>query len=638
MFLRKQVDHFQYLESALNDPRAAFRFLTYSNNFELAEKVLMESLESVKPTVAKLLNAEFARTLNKRDEQRCRILVPKSRLLFGVCDAWGVLKEGQCAVKVTQDGDGQARSLHGMDILVTRNPCLHPGDLQKFKVVAKEELDHLVDCIVFPSCGRRPAADMLSGGDLDGDTCMFSLNIAAYIQTNDRTVFVCWDIDLVPSMLSLPAEYPGGKEQLTFKPISDQDRLEYFARSTNASLGRVKNLYLDWAKLKGPMSPECQQLNRLFSMCVDGNRIKIPSDLESPPPQTPDSPPFILDILHDAAKQFIDCRQKTCLDFDGYNFDAMELLLSRNDMAVSEYELLRLTHRWCQVNDSDLADFLCFFDLNVLTAAEKAWILSQLPHSFEISSLIMNSLCQSYLVQPQELQPFKLHYPGLHWKCIYNSSTDRLALFLETAARSLELFHRKFILVRVDERLTLGIYVPQKIERGQEGLVDERVRLFAFPHSQGPETSQRLSLPTKKDYRLYCDRNVFQLFQRVRGNTWIHLANSTSDDSSYRSAETEYARRKIRQTTLDAGINFDCRASVALDKFSRGLQKHIGRVNRRGILGAVGTHSRQTPAHIDQFSGNLCHQQQGCEVNAKSRSLASIRRYSEGDPALRKGS
>lgn len=109
--------------------------------------------------------------LNKRDEQRCRILIPNSRLLFGVCDAWGVLKEGECAVRVTMDGDGQPRALTGMEILVTRNPCLHPGDLQKFRVVAKEELGHLIDCIVFPTCGKRPSADLMSGGDLDGDTC-----------------------------------------------------------------------------------------------------------------------------------------------------------------------------------------------------------------------------------------------------------------------------------------------------------------------------------------------------------------------------------------------------------------------------------------------------------------------------------
>lgn len=133
----------------------------------------MDSIESAQPTITRLVNTEHERMLNKRDEQRCRILIPKSRLLFGICDPWGVLKEGECAVKVTMDGNGQPRALKGMEILVTRNPCLHPGDLQKFKVVAKDELAHLVDCIVFSTHGKRPAADLMSGGDLDGDTCKF---------------------------------------------------------------------------------------------------------------------------------------------------------------------------------------------------------------------------------------------------------------------------------------------------------------------------------------------------------------------------------------------------------------------------------------------------------------------------------
>lgn len=32
-------------------------------------------------------------------------------------------------------------------------------------------LSHLTDCIVFPTRGRRPSADLMSGGDLDGDKC-----------------------------------------------------------------------------------------------------------------------------------------------------------------------------------------------------------------------------------------------------------------------------------------------------------------------------------------------------------------------------------------------------------------------------------------------------------------------------------
>ncbi|EHL01954.1 putative RNA-dependent RNA polymerase 2 [Glarea lozoyensis 74030] len=183
------------LDPGMEKQTSAFRFLTYTNKPELAEKVLIDGFETVQPTLTKLVNSEYDRMINKRDEQRCRILIPKSRLLFGICDAWGVLKEGECAVKVTMDGDGQPYTLKGMDVLVTRNPCLHPGDLQKFKAVERDELAHLVDCIVFPTRGARPAADLMSGGDLDGDT-----------------FFVCWDSDLIPEKVSEAAQYPGGKE------------------------------------------------------------------------------------------------------------------------------------------------------------------------------------------------------------------------------------------------------------------------------------------------------------------------------------------------------------------------------------------------------------------------------------------
>ncbi|GFP53388.1 probable RNA-dependent RNA polymerase 1 [Trichoderma asperellum] len=290
ILLRKQQEHFNFLAEAYQDPRAAFRVLCHLDRPDLAERVIIDSLDAVRPSINRLINAEYDKMLNKRDEQKCRILIPKSRLLFGVCDAWGVLRPGQCAVKVTMDGDGQPYALRGTKVLVTRNPCLHPGDLQKLDVVERPELAHLVDCIVFPTTGRRPAADMMSGGDLDGDT-----------------FFVTWDPDIIPSTISQAAHYPGVREPLRFTPITDDDRLLYFAKYTNASLGRVKNLYLRWARATNAMSPECQELNRLFSQCVDGNRIKD-SQLDkfaNPPEPDAEAPPFVLDELHDSAKDII---------------------------------------------------------------------------------------------------------------------------------------------------------------------------------------------------------------------------------------------------------------------------------------------------------------------------------------------
>ncbi|KAL7784895.1 RNA dependent RNA polymerase domain-containing protein [Trichoderma ceciliae] len=573
--LRKQQEHFNFLAEAYQDPRAAFRILCHLNMPDLAERVIIESLDAVRPTINKLINAEYDKMLNKRGEQKCRILIPKSRLLFGVCDAWGVLKQGQCAVKVTMDGDGQPYALKGMKVLVTRNPCLHPGDIQKLDVVEKPELAHLVDCIVFPTTGRRPTADMMSGGDLDGDQ-----------------FFVTWDPDIIPSTISQAAHYPGVREPLRFTPITDDDRLLYFAKYTNASLGRVKNLYLKWARATSAMASECQELNRLFSQCVDGNRIKDNqlAKFERPPEPDAEAPPFVLDELHEVAKDII-TKQKHLAgghmdSMEGYTLDGIELLLCRDDVAVSEAELIRMAVRWCRRTHTSFYHLMHMFDLNSLNSEDKAWVLAQVSAFSDAPGLVLNALCSSSLLTEAELKHFHLGYPGMHWKRIYTSEQQRPATFMEATCRSLELFHKKMIIFRPDERLTVAMYVPQKITPADDFVVGNKVRLFAFPHSQGRETQSRLSLPTKKEYRLFCDENTLQLFEGKRSNTWIYIGRGGSNDGSYRNAPRVQDRRKARQESLDSGSNFDYRASIALDKFSRNLQSHIGRLHRQGISDA----------------------------------------------------
>ncbi|PON22462.1 hypothetical protein TGAM01_v208743 [Trichoderma gamsii] len=575
ILLRKQQEHFNFLAEAYQDPRAAFRILCHLDRPDLAERVIIESLDAVRPSINRLVNAEYDKMLNKRDEQKCRILIPKSRLLFGVCDAWGVLKPGQCAVKVTMDGDGLPYALKGTKVLVTRNPCLHPGDLQKLDVVERPELAHLVDCIVFPTTGRRPAADMMSGGDLDGDT-----------------FFVTWDPDIIPSTISQAAHYPGVREPLKFTPITDDDRLLYFAKYTNASLGRVKNLYLRWARANNAMSPECQELNRLFSQCVDGNRINS-SQLDkfaNPPEPKAEAPPFVLDELHDAAKDIIakqklEARSRTD-SLEGYTLDAIQLLLCRDDIAISEAELIRMAVRWCRRTNTPFYHLLNMFDLNSLKSEDKAWVLAQMPTYVDAPSLVLNALCSSSLLTEAELKHFHLDYPGMHWKRVYTTEQDRPAMFMEATCRNLELFHKKMIIFRPNERLTVAMYVPQKITPADDFVVGSKVRLFAFPHSQGRETQSRLSLPTKKEYRLFCDHSTLQLFEGQRRDTWIYIGRGGSNDSSYRNAPTEKDRRKARQDSLDNGTNFDFRASIALNKFSKNLQSHVGRINRQGISNA----------------------------------------------------
>jgi RNA-dependent RNA polymerase len=115
--------------------------------------------------------------------------------------------------------------------MITRNPCLHPGDVRVMTGVDRPQLRHLTNVVVFSSKGVRPACNMMAGGDLDGDV-----------------YFVCWDEELMekhlmPSMVLPPAKYE--KPKIIHEKPDGDTLADYFVFYLERDvLGKISNLHL----------------------------------------------------------------------------------------------------------------------------------------------------------------------------------------------------------------------------------------------------------------------------------------------------------------------------------------------------------------------------------------------------------
>lgn len=106
-------------------------------------------------------------------KHHARIPIPDAWTLVGVADIHGYLKEREVFACIKQDGK-DAIYLDG-PVLVSRSPCIHPGDVQLAIAIGKPPEgscfvdEPLCNTLVFSIRGTRPLPSCLGGGDLDGD-------------------------------------------------------------------------------------------------------------------------------------------------------------------------------------------------------------------------------------------------------------------------------------------------------------------------------------------------------------------------------------------------------------------------------------------------------------------------------------
>lgn len=250
------------------------------DNKNILAKMLLQGYEpNVEPYLSMMLQAYRESQLSDI-RTRCRIFVPKARVLIGCLDETGILNYGQVYVRVTmtkaehkcrnqsffQKVDDTTSVVIGK-VIVTKNPCLHPGDIRVLDAVYEVELEEkgLVDCILFPQKGERPHPNECSGGDLDGDQ-----------------FFICWDEGLIPSQTEAPMDYTSRRPRIMDHDVTLEEIQKFFVDyMINDTLGVISTAHLVHAdrEPEKARSKKCLELATLHSMAVDFAKTGAPAEM-----------------------------------------------------------------------------------------------------------------------------------------------------------------------------------------------------------------------------------------------------------------------------------------------------------------------------------------------------------------------
>ncbi|KAL3374731.1 hypothetical protein AABB24_006294 [Solanum stoloniferum] len=266
-------NHLRLLGKMLTTNEAALDVLESMGGGDV-KKILMRMLlqgyaPNREPYLSMMLQSHFENQISDL-RSRCRIFIPKGRILVGCLDETGILKYGQVYVRITMTKaelqNGQQNFFQKVDettavvrgkVVVTKNPCLHPGDVRVLEAVYEVTLEEKtwVDCIIFPQNGERPHPNECSGGDLDGDL-----------------YFICWDESLIPHQTVTPMDYTGRRPRIMDHEVTLEEIQRFFVDyMISDTLGAISTAHLVHADREPDkaLNSKCLQLATLHSMAVD---------------------------------------------------------------------------------------------------------------------------------------------------------------------------------------------------------------------------------------------------------------------------------------------------------------------------------------------------------------------------------
>ncbi|CAJ0595851.1 unnamed protein product [Cylicocyclus nassatus] len=223
-------------------------------------------------------------------KQQFPIPFDKGRTMLGVIDDTGQLQYGQVFVQYTEHRhlktpppQASKKVLTGK-VMLTKSPCIVPGDVRVFNAVDIPDLHHLCDVVVFPQHGPRPLTDQMAGSDLDGDEFA-----------------VIWDKELMLDRNEEAFDYTS--EKPVYKPVKkgtiSEDMVDVYVNYVmHDSIGTIGNAFQFQADLYGITSKVCLSLAKKHSQAVDFSKTgRPPSRLtenwssDGTPPEKPERQP-----------------------------------------------------------------------------------------------------------------------------------------------------------------------------------------------------------------------------------------------------------------------------------------------------------------------------------------------------------
>lgn len=157
IFEKKQREAVDQLNAILTDsPRAqeALELMSPGENTNILKEMLLCGYEpNAEPFLSMMLRTFRASKLLEL-RTKTRIFVQRGRSMMGCLDETRTLDYGQVFVQFSKAASQRCYVIEG-EVVVAKNPCLHPGDVRVLRAVNVPALYHMVDCVVFPQKGTR---------------------------------------------------------------------------------------------------------------------------------------------------------------------------------------------------------------------------------------------------------------------------------------------------------------------------------------------------------------------------------------------------------------------------------------------------------------------------------------------------